>query len=221
MSVKTEGRHAGEFLMSEAAGNRSRDTITIPSGTGVIEPGTVLGLVTDEGVVTTSQAADATNAAGTGTIAEGDPAVGADVKVGTYRIVCIEPAADEGQFAVEDPNGVNIGVATVGVEFDGEIVFTISDGATDFVAGEAFSFVVARSSFGYVPSPNAADDGSDQAVAIALYGCDATSAAKKIAAITGDAEVNGNILVYEATVNDAAKKAAKATQLAAVGIKVR
>ena len=220
MSVKTEGRHAGEFLMSEAAGNRSRDTITIPSGTGVIVPGTVLGLVTDEDVVTTSQAADAGNT-GNGTIAEGDPAVGADVKVGTYRIVCIEPAADGGRFTVEDPNGVNIGVVAVGAEFDGQIVFTISDGATDFVAGEAFSFVVARSSFGYVPSPNAADDGSDQAVAIALYGCDATSAAKKIAAITGDAEVNGNILVYEATVNDAAKKAAKATQLAAVGIKVR
>lgn len=220
MSVKTEGRHAGEFLMSEAEGMRSRDEITIPSGTGVVAPGTVLGLVTDADVVSTAQAADAGNT-GNGTIAEGDPAVGADVKVGAYRIVCIEPAADAGQFSVEDPDGVQIGVASVGVEYDGEIVFTISDGGTDFIAGDAFTFTVSRSSFGYVPSPNAADDGSDQAVAIALYGCDATSAAKKIAAITGDAEVNGNILVYEATVNDAAKKAAKATQLAAVGIKVR
>lgn len=220
MTVFTEGRHAGEFLMSEAAGMRSRDTITIPAGTGVVEPGTVLGLVTNENVVSTSQAADAGNT-GTGSIAEGVTPVGADVKVGTYRIVCIEPAADAGQFAVENPDGVNIGVATVGVEFDGEIVFTISDGGADFIAGDAFSFTVARSSFGYVPSPNAADDGSDQAVAIALYRCDATSAAKKIAAITGDAEVNGNILVYEATVNDATKKAAKAAQLAAVGIKVR
>jgi len=49
MTVYTEGRHAGEFIMSEAAGKRSRDTITIASGAGVIAPGTVLGKVTASG----------------------------------------------------------------------------------------------------------------------------------------------------------------------------
>lgn len=32
MTVKTEGRHAAEFLLSEAAGNRSRDNVTVKQG---------------------------------------------------------------------------------------------------------------------------------------------------------------------------------------------
>lgn len=46
MTVYTEGRHPGEFLMTEANGQRSRDNITIASGAGVIAPGAVLGKVT-------------------------------------------------------------------------------------------------------------------------------------------------------------------------------
>lgn len=68
----------------------------------------------------------------------------------------------------------------------------------------------------YKPSPDTGADGSQTAVAIALYGCDATSVDQKIAAITRLAEVNGTILTYDATVSDATKKAAKATQLAGI-----
>lgn len=42
----TEGRHPGEPILSEANKNRSRDNITIPSGTGVVPAGTVLGEIT-------------------------------------------------------------------------------------------------------------------------------------------------------------------------------
>lgn len=65
------------------------------------------------------------------------------------------------------------------------------------------------------------DVGNQTAVAVALYGCDATSADQKIAIIARAAEVKADALVYHSSVNDAAKKAAKATQLAAVGIIVR
>jgi len=34
MTVLIEGRHPGEFLMTEANGQRSRETITIASGAG-------------------------------------------------------------------------------------------------------------------------------------------------------------------------------------------
>ncbi len=44
----TEGRHPGEFLLSEAAGTRSRDNVTIAQGT-IIEPGTVLGKISASG----------------------------------------------------------------------------------------------------------------------------------------------------------------------------
>ncbi len=46
MEAFTQGKLAAEGVLSEANGNRSRDTITIVSGAGVIEPMTVLGLYT-------------------------------------------------------------------------------------------------------------------------------------------------------------------------------
>jgi hypothetical protein len=43
MTVLTEGRHAGEFLVSEANGTLSRDTVTVASGQK-LEAGTVVEL---------------------------------------------------------------------------------------------------------------------------------------------------------------------------------
>lgn len=45
----TEGRHTGEFLLSESNFHRSRDNIVIVSGAGVLAPGTVLGKITASG----------------------------------------------------------------------------------------------------------------------------------------------------------------------------
>lgn len=42
MAVLTEGRHPGEYLLSEANGVRSRETITLLASQTVV-PGTVLG----------------------------------------------------------------------------------------------------------------------------------------------------------------------------------
>lgn len=49
MTVLVETRHPGEFILSEANGQRSRETITIASGAGAIAAGTVLGKVTASG----------------------------------------------------------------------------------------------------------------------------------------------------------------------------
>jgi hypothetical protein len=123
MTVLNEGRHPGEFLMSEAAGQRSRGNITVASGAGIIAPGTVLGKVTATGK--------------------------------------------------------------------------------------------------FVASAVGATDGSEVAVAVALYGCDATSADAAIAAIVRDAEVNGTVLTYHADRDLPAEKAAANTNLADAGIIVR
>lgn len=48
MTALTEPRHAGEFILSEAEGQRSRETVTIASGHEV-EAGTVLGKITSGG----------------------------------------------------------------------------------------------------------------------------------------------------------------------------
>lgn len=126
MPALTEARHAGEFILSEANGHRSRDKITVVSGAGVLAAGTVLGRLTASGK--------------------------------------------------------------------------------------------------YEPSTNAAADpatGSHTAVAVLMYPVDATSADVDVTAITRDAEVNVNMLSYHSSVDNGAKRAAKHTQLAAVGIIVR
>jgi head decoration protein D len=212
----TETRHAAEFVLSEASGNRSRDPITIVSGAGVVRAGTVIGRIA-LGAATPAAVAGNT---GNGTIASATVGVGA--KAGVYRAVCIEPATDLGKFVIEDPDGITVGVATVGTQFvGGGLTFTVADGSTDFASGDAFTITVAAGSGKYTPAPASAADGSNVALAVTLYEVDATSADRKVAAIVRDAEVNGNILSYEATVDDATKKGVKHTQLAAVGIIVR
>ncbi|MFD1627658.1 head decoration protein [Azospirillum griseum] len=44
--VFQEGRHAGEFLVSEGNGNIARETGTIKAGVGHLEAGAVLGQIT-------------------------------------------------------------------------------------------------------------------------------------------------------------------------------
>lgn len=126
MTILTEGRHTGEFILSEAEAGRGRDNVVIASGAGVIKPGTVLGKITASGK--------------------------------------------------------------------------------------------------YWPSTNASvteTAGAQTALAIAMDWYDATSADVKAAVISRAAQVKGDALSYDASVNDATKIGAKATQLAAVGIIVR
>ena len=74
----------------------------------------------------------------------------------------------------------------------------------------------------YTLSPATGADGSQVATAVLLYAVDATLAdAVGIVVTRGPAIVSRAALAYEATVNDAAKIAAKITQLAAVGIIAR
>lgn len=58
MPVLNEGKHATEGLLSEAEFGRSRDNITVASGSGVIVPGTVLGTITASGKFAPSPAAE-------------------------------------------------------------------------------------------------------------------------------------------------------------------
>lgn len=57
MVTFTEGRHAGEGLLSEANFHRSRDKITVLSGQGKLDPGAILARVTASGKYVISAAA--------------------------------------------------------------------------------------------------------------------------------------------------------------------
>ncbi|PNG30965.1 head decoration protein [Pseudomonas protegens] len=48
MTVQREPMHAGEFLLSEGAGNISREAINVAAGPA-LEPGQILGMVTATG----------------------------------------------------------------------------------------------------------------------------------------------------------------------------
>lgn len=224
-TVFTEGPRAGEFIMSEAPGQRSRDNITIVSGAGVVLPGTVLGRIS--AALEASAAAKAGGNTGNGTFTlNGSTPVLAGAKLGVYTVRCVAAAANSGTFRVEDPDGNVIGDVVVGATFADDIMFVIADGATDFIVGDGFDVTVVADTDAtnigkYAPSPNTGTNGSQVAAAINIYEVDATSADAKVAAITRDAEVNVNCLNYAASVDDAPKRAAKSAQLANLGIITR
>ena len=74
----------------------------------------------------------------------------------------------------------------------------------------------------YTLSPESGADGSEVAAGVLLYAVDATGAdATGIALVRGPALVSKAALVVDASVDDAAKLAAKHAQLTALGIVVR
>ena len=49
MTLRTEGRHTAEFLLSEDEFGLSRDGVKYLAGSGTIEPGAILGKITASG----------------------------------------------------------------------------------------------------------------------------------------------------------------------------
>ncbi len=119
---------------------------------------------------------------------------------------------------VEGRHSAEFLLSEQGVNYSRDNVVIVS-GAGVVKAGTVLGEVTASGK--YRPSPATGATGEQVASVINLYDVDATSADVTAAVIARTAEVNKNIIVYEATVNDDAKKAAKAVQLAAVGIIVR
>jgi hypothetical protein len=67
MPMLTEGPHPGGFLVWEVLRDYTRETVTIASGVGKLEPGTVLGRITTGGkytVLTPGASNGSQNAAG-------------------------------------------------------------------------------------------------------------------------------------------------------------
>ena len=67
MTTLNEGKHAGGFLVWEVLRDYTRETVTIASGAGKLEPGTVLGKITTGGkytVLTPAATNGSQNAAG-------------------------------------------------------------------------------------------------------------------------------------------------------------
>ena len=203
------------YLVSEAHGYRSREQAMIVIGSGKLLPGTVLSLLAaNSGAATVGTATFA--GTGNGVLTKATPASGAGVQEGSYKVQLIDEGTNAGDFQVIRPDGTIDGVASVGVAYDGQVKFTIADGATDFASPAVFTLPVTiadPAGFGkYAPF-----DGSRTASAILYEGCDATDVDVRRTITARDTEVVAAALHYAVGVTSDQKTAALAS-LAALGI---
>lgn len=141
--VLYEGFYDGGFVISEAAGDLSKDAgyMDNSSGADVLYSAGLVVVQAAAGVVASSHPTNT----GTGTI--GSLSVLANSEMGTYVLTATSPTS----FNVVAPSGDQIGVATVGTAFAGpQVAFTITAGGTAFVAGDIFDLAVTEQSGGWV-----------------------------------------------------------------------
>ena len=102
---------------------------------------------------------------------------------------------------------------------------TVAAGSGVIAPGAVLGVYTAGASEGYyslAPAEAADPDvGNQVAVAVALYGADATTDEQTISVIHRDAEVNRHSLVFASSVDDEPKREAKIAQLRAAGIIAR
>jgi hypothetical protein len=191
--------------------------ITLVSGENRLR-GAVLGKITSGGTVTVGTVTFA--GTGNGVLTKATPAFGAGAQNGNYVATNIEAATDSGTFAVRRPDGTIDGYATVGVAYNGQVKFTIADGSTDFVPGDAFTIpvtVAAPANNGkYKLAASAATDGSAGPVTILAEDCDASGGDKVTIAYFGGV-FDENALTYGTGITAASAREA----LRDVGIKLQ
>lgn len=221
----TEGAHDLAPMISEAAGTRSREALTVAQSGAerTVEAGRVLGRV--RGAVTapaafTAAAGDGRNNVGNGTFAA-TPTAGAGAKEGTYKLICIGAGATAA-FGLWDPDGKLVGIGNVATAFASHLSFTLQDGATDFAAGDGFNIVVAAGTK-YAEFDEDGTDGTEIARAILGQTVVVPAAADKVATcLVRDCEVNAAELGWPASgTTDPEKAAALAFLASTYGIVAR
>lgn len=223
MTVLTEGPHAGEFIVSEANGARSREVITIGRSQTLVAGQVVALIPANTGAVTVGTPAFTGTGNGTCTLA--DPAYGAGVQEGTYTVRLLEGKSDGGNFEVRRPDGTLDGYAVAGTAYDGQVKFTLADGSTDFSNAAQFTIAVtiadAANAGKYVAFNQDGTDGSQIAAAIVWDAVTTgASADGSVVAIVRDAEVNGAELTWPSDIS-AGEKTAAIAQLATHDLIVR
>jgi hypothetical protein len=145
----------------------------------ILQPGQVMGVA--RAVIGVASVVTGT---GDGTVTEyALSAIGAPALVGTYTLTCIETITNGGRFELKDPNGLivdsNILIAAGAggvIVYEGVgMTFKITDGTTDFVAGDFFTLTITAGEK-LVPVTDAAvDDGSELPLLVLAQTVDATS----------------------------------------------
>jgi len=129
MTILTLGARTAEFLISYRDYNsfeKGNLGATLPVGT-IVEKATLAANTT--AIANTQNTGNGTSSA---------VAVLAAAKSGQYTVLFTAPTA----FTVYDPAGATVATGSTGVAFNTQINFTITAGATAFVAGDGFRIVV-------------------------------------------------------------------------------
>lgn len=215
--VLTESLHAGDFMVSEAPGRLSRQQVTIGAA---VTTGLVLGVAT-KGMGTFAAAAGVAGSGNTGNGTMGTPSAGTGAQAGSYRAVAIAAL----EWEVFDPSGTLLGVAADATAFSNQVGFTITHGATAFVAGDTFTVAVTEtdpSDAGqYLPLSLSATDGTENAAGVSWDNYTPPSGGTMNGVIIArSAEVKGVGLTYPSGANSTQIAAINA-QLAALDIIVR
>lgn len=135
MTTLTETLHAGGFLVSEAPGDRSRDTGTLITGQNLVA-GAVMGQITKA-----IAAAPIPAIVGTGTGLMSALSFGPSVQTGSYVITLLATSATAA-FSVVAPDGKALANGAVGTAYSSDhINFLISNGGT-MTTGDSYTVVV-------------------------------------------------------------------------------
>lgn len=128
----------------------SKDELITFTGAATLAEGTVLARLADVVAVTAS----AVSGGGNGTVTAASVDVGPVVPlVGVYTLTCVLAVTNGGKWKLTDPNGeiidddleMTVGAGAATVFKVGGLVFTITDGGTDFSAGATATLTVAAS----------------------------------------------------------------------------
>jgi hypothetical protein len=207
--VSTETVHPFEFVLSEAPGQRSREVVTLASGSKY-SAGQVLAA---------SMTGTGEKISGTGNGTVGSVTIGAQAQPGIYVLTCIAAAADAGTFSVVAPDGSQLPNLTVAAAYSSShISLTVADGSTDWGVGAVIHVTVTLAN--YVALNPAGSAGAQTAAVICAGDYDATTAAQSGVVIARDAEVSSAQLAWPSGIS-AANKSIATQRLAARGITVR
>lgn len=217
MAELAEGSNLRDFVRWEQEPRISREAVTVASGQN-LSIGQVIGKVTK--TIATS-GTPATGNTGGGTVTS--VTMGQKAKIGTYTIEAKTIVASplEQVFQVTDPDGNLLPDAeAVGAYTSEQINFTVTEGSPVIAEGDKWTVACSAGS-GQVKAINYDGvDGTQDAYGLIAQDADASSGAISAVAITRDAVVIGDNLVWPTVspVWSATQKATALAQLADRGI---
>lgn len=225
MTTLTEGMHEGEFIGEYAMGiGYHVDAATLLSGESLVA-GAALGAVA---AGTSASAAKSGGNTGNGTfVLDATTPIQSGAIEGVYTLRCITAATNGGVFRLEDPNGTVLGDFTITggaggtVTVNEQIKGVLTDGSTDFVAGDGFDITISALTYKHVEYDPAGTDGSENLSGYLMQTTDASAADVACTVFArGPATVNGNDITWKSGMTAAQITTAKNASLANLGIRV-